>query len=80
MVTTHGRLDFIINNACQTVRRPPEFYRHMMEGETAALHELPARAHGLLRSYEMWSGAQRRLGQAGRATRRCPDAVPTSQD
>jgi NAD(P)-dependent dehydrogenase (short-subunit alcohol dehydrogenase family) len=31
------RLDFIVNNACQTVRRPPEFYRHMMEGEKAAL-------------------------------------------
>ena len=32
------RLDFIINNACQTVRRPPGFYRHLMtaERETAA--------------------------------------------
>jgi NAD(P)-dependent dehydrogenase (short-subunit alcohol dehydrogenase family) len=27
------RLDFIVNNACQTVRRPPGFYQHMMEGE-----------------------------------------------
>ena len=27
------RLDFIINNACQTVRRPPGFYEHMMELE-----------------------------------------------
>ena len=34
--TTRDRLDFIVNNACQTVRRPPEFYAHMMEGETAA--------------------------------------------
>ena len=34
---THSRLDFIINNACQTVRRPPEFYKHMMEGEKVAL-------------------------------------------
>jgi NAD(P)-dependent dehydrogenase (short-subunit alcohol dehydrogenase family) len=31
------RLDFIINNACQTVRRPPAFYAHMREGEIAAL-------------------------------------------
>jgi NAD(P)-dependent dehydrogenase (short-subunit alcohol dehydrogenase family) len=31
--TAHARLDFIINNACQTVRRPPEFYKHMMEHE-----------------------------------------------
>jgi NAD(P)-dependent dehydrogenase (short-subunit alcohol dehydrogenase family) len=37
IVATHSRLDFIVNNACQTVRRPPEFYRHMMEGERAAL-------------------------------------------
>ena len=37
----HARLDFIVNNACQTVRRPPEFYRHMMEGERAALDHAP---------------------------------------
>ena len=37
LLETHARLDFIINNACQTVRRPPEFYRHMMEGEKVAL-------------------------------------------
>jgi hypothetical protein len=23
---SHSRLDFIVSNACQTVRRPPEFY------------------------------------------------------
>lgn len=27
------RLDFVINNACQTVRRPPGFYDHLMVGE-----------------------------------------------
>jgi NAD(P)-dependent dehydrogenase (short-subunit alcohol dehydrogenase family) len=42
MVATRPRLDFIINNACQTVRRPPDFYAHMMEGERAALDQLPA--------------------------------------
>jgi len=42
------RLDFIINNACQTVRRPPEFYAHMMEGETAALADAPAKVRNLL--------------------------------
>jgi NAD(P)-dependent dehydrogenase (short-subunit alcohol dehydrogenase family) len=45
---TRDRLDFIINNACQTVRRPPEFYRHMIERETAALAELPASVRPLL--------------------------------
>ena len=29
------RLDFIISNACQTVRRPVGFYDHLMDGETA---------------------------------------------
>jgi NAD(P)-dependent dehydrogenase (short-subunit alcohol dehydrogenase family) len=33
MLATLPRLDFIINNACQTVRRPPQFYKHMMEHE-----------------------------------------------
>jgi NAD(P)-dependent dehydrogenase (short-subunit alcohol dehydrogenase family) len=40
MVSTHSRLDYIINNACQTVRRPPEFYEHMMDRERNALQEL----------------------------------------
>jgi len=48
MLATRPRLDFIINNACQTVRRPPEFYTHMMEGETAALHNAPSRVRQLL--------------------------------
>lgn len=52
LIATHDRLDFIINNACQTVRRPPEFYEHMMEGETAALHTLPANVQKLLGAYE----------------------------
>jgi len=42
LVATLPRLDFIINNACQTVRRPPDFYKHMMEGERAALDKTPA--------------------------------------
>ncbi|MBK7998463.1 MAG: SDR family oxidoreductase [Verrucomicrobia bacterium] len=42
LVPKYSRLDFIINNACQTVRRPPDFYEHMMERENGSLHELPA--------------------------------------
>ncbi len=48
LATTHPRLDYIVNNACQTVRRPPEFYRHMLELETEALEHMPARARELL--------------------------------
>ncbi len=35
MLNTQPRLDYIINNACQTVRRPPDFYKHMMDAELA---------------------------------------------
>ena len=52
LLITRDRLDFIINNACQTVRRPPDFYRHMMERETAALHDLPPPVRQLLGAYE----------------------------
>ena len=41
LLQTLPRLDFIVNNACQTVRRPPDFYRHMMEGERAAFEAVP---------------------------------------
>ena len=49
---TRTRLDYIVNNACQTVRRPPAFYRHMMELETASQRELPAAARALLGEVE----------------------------
>jgi NAD(P)-dependent dehydrogenase (short-subunit alcohol dehydrogenase family) len=48
LLETRGRLDVIINNACQTVRRPPEFYRHMLELEREARDHLPERARALL--------------------------------
>ena len=51
MLATRTRLDFIINNACQTVRRPPAFYEHMMESETAALHTLSEDQRGLLGNF-----------------------------
>jgi NAD(P)-dependent dehydrogenase (short-subunit alcohol dehydrogenase family) len=52
LLVTRDRLDFIVNNACQTVRRPPDFYAHMMEGETEALHAMPQPVRKLLGSYE----------------------------
>jgi len=52
LLAAHSRLDFILNNACQTVRRPPDFYEHMMERENGPLHDLPAEARKLLGAYE----------------------------
>ncbi len=63
LLATRDRLDFIINNACQTVRRPPAFYEHMMDGETAALHTMSETERKLLgnfagvRGYHMLDGA-----------------------
>ncbi len=57
LLRSRHRLDFIINNACQTVRRPPDFYAHMMERETAALHRMPEQARPLLSAYEGWRDA-----------------------
>ena len=54
--STRSRLDAVINNACQTVRRPTGFYEHMMEVETAALGTLSAEVLQLVGSYEQLHG------------------------
>jgi NAD(P)-dependent dehydrogenase (short-subunit alcohol dehydrogenase family) len=52
-VTTHyDRLDFILNNACQTVRRPAGFYAHLLEKERAPFDALPSEDKRLLERYE----------------------------
>jgi NAD(P)-dependent dehydrogenase (short-subunit alcohol dehydrogenase family) len=84
LVATRDRLDFIINNACQTVRRPPEFYAHMMANETAALHDMPATARNLLGTYSDEDEAEgrvlsgvgaRRLASGGDDLSRTPGPV-----
>ena len=52
LCATLPRMDFILNNACQTVRRPPGFYGHLMEAERALVESLPEIARPLLDSYE----------------------------
>jgi NAD(P)-dependent dehydrogenase (short-subunit alcohol dehydrogenase family) len=52
LLATRSRLDFIISNACQTVRRPPDFYQHMMAHESAALDAVPESARRILGAYE----------------------------
>jgi NAD(P)-dependent dehydrogenase (short-subunit alcohol dehydrogenase family) len=56
VMATRGRLDFIVNNACQTVRRPPAFYHHMLERETAIRQSMPEPARALLGNYDTASG------------------------
>ncbi|MFT6883346.1 MAG: NAD(P)-dependent dehydrogenase (short-subunit alcohol dehydrogenase family) [Marinoscillum sp.] len=46
------RLDILINNAAQTVRRPAGFYKHLMDNENKALSDLPSNARQLLGHHE----------------------------
>lgn len=48
LLRTHDRLDFIINNACQTVRRPPAFYEHLLQAENALEADLTSAERALL--------------------------------
>ena len=45
---TESRLDFMIHNACQTVRRPTGFYGHLMENEQLPVAVLPQAVRALL--------------------------------
>jgi NAD(P)-dependent dehydrogenase (short-subunit alcohol dehydrogenase family) len=46
------RLDILIQNAAQTVRRPPAFYRHLLDGERRGIEGLPPAARELLGAVE----------------------------
>jgi len=83
LLSTRSRLDFIINNACQTVRRPPDFYEHMMRGENGSLHDLPSEAQRLLGAYEglrgyhmLPEGGPRRGDGAEQSPLNCPADPP----
>lgn len=47
----YDRLDILINNAAQTVRRPAGFYQHLMENEEAPIASLPVFAQDLLNDH-----------------------------
>jgi NAD(P)-dependent dehydrogenase (short-subunit alcohol dehydrogenase family) len=48
----YGRLDLLINNAAQTVRRPPGFYAHLIEKEIKGTRALSGEAQKLLEDHE----------------------------
>ncbi len=47
----YNRLDILINNAAQTVRRPAGFFKHLMEKEEAPIESLPEFAQDLLKDH-----------------------------
>ncbi len=56
IVQNYDRLDILINNAAQTVRRPSGFYSHLMENERKLSHELPKEAALLLEKHNSCIG------------------------
>lgn len=48
----YDRLDVLINNAAQTVRRPAGFYKHLLENEEKDISELPPLVQEMLSNHE----------------------------
>ncbi len=51
----YKHLDILINNAAQTVRRPPGFYSHLMKNESLSLNEVPEDTQKLLGNYSVFT-------------------------
>lgn len=47
----YERLDILINNAAQTVRRPSGFYEHLIENENLARTDIPKEASSILANH-----------------------------
>jgi NAD(P)-dependent dehydrogenase (short-subunit alcohol dehydrogenase family) len=68
LVATYPRLDALINNACQTVRRPAGWYDHVMGLEAEPVRALPAPMQRVLaRHADLVAGALRLPGGNGHA-------------
>jgi NAD(P)-dependent dehydrogenase (short-subunit alcohol dehydrogenase family) len=46
------RLDYLLNNACQTVRRPAGFFQHLLAREAVPIAALPAELRGVLAGHD----------------------------
>eukprot|EP00939_MAST-03C_sp_MAST-3C-sp1_P005436 g5436.t1 len=71
-----SHLDAIINNACQTVRRPPSYYAHLLPLERKSIKALPA-AHQAVLAADVELSAQRlKLANASSGSE---EGVPNSR-
>jgi NAD(P)-dependent dehydrogenase (short-subunit alcohol dehydrogenase family) len=59
------RLDYILNNACQTVRRPAGFFQHLLSREAESVVTLPLELQGPLAGHEELRRAVGHLGHGG---------------
>ncbi|MCK5344781.1 MAG: SDR family oxidoreductase [Candidatus Heimdallarchaeota archaeon] len=61
---TYNRLDILINNAAQTVRRPPGFYAHLIPNETKSFKEFSAEVQQLMLNFQTCNNQLTSLSQA----------------
>jgi NAD(P)-dependent dehydrogenase (short-subunit alcohol dehydrogenase family) len=59
------RLDYLLNNACQTVRRPAGFFQHLLAREATSFGALPAELRAPLASHRGLAGEAGALVTAG---------------
>ena len=68
----YDRLDILINNAAQTVRRPAGFFHHLMEKEEMPFESLPKSAQDLLSNHISCLDELKTLTSGASATKNMP--------
>lgn len=68
MEQQYHRMDILINNAAQTVRKPAGFYQHLMKNEEVSFGELPQRAREVLSDHDFCLRELNNLGQGTAGT------------
>jgi NAD(P)-dependent dehydrogenase (short-subunit alcohol dehydrogenase family) len=79
--STLPRLDFLINNAAQTVQRPPGYYLHLRPAEQRAYAELPPEQQALLGDHQrlLLQSADSATATADLARLVAPTPAPSSE-
>ncbi len=72
IIQHYDRLDILINNAAQTVRRPPGFYSFLMDTENTPFEQLPEEIKPLLRAYKNVVNQIRSLNSEERGLQNIP--------
>jgi NAD(P)-dependent dehydrogenase (short-subunit alcohol dehydrogenase family) len=63
LVQRHGRVDIVIHNACQTIRRPPAYYAHLLDRELSPATQLTQeQASSIKPTLRMCIEAEQQLG------------------
>lgn len=73
----HSYLDMIVNNACQTIRRPPKYYEHMLSTERAALRSFSPTVQSILQSHDSFQARFHGTPQSGASLTAPPSSSPS---